>query len=75
MNMPTSITINNISGTSPYDVYLSPVDETNYFYMDHIESVDLPYTFVVPKALANQKQYCIRIKDGDGCIITGCTTT
>lgn len=70
--MPTQITISNVTGTSPYDIYLSPVDETNYFYMDQIVSSELPYTFIVPPRLQNQKQYCLRIKDGDNCIITNC---
>ena len=74
MNMPTSITINNVTGSSPYDVYLSPIDETSYFYMTQIQNVDLPYTFVVPSKIQNYNEYCLRIEDADGCIITNCIT-
>lgn len=74
MNMPTSITISNVTGSSPYDIYLSPVDTSNLYYMTQIESMDLPYTFIVPKLLQNYNEYCLQIEDADGCIITNCFT-
>jgi hypothetical protein len=70
--MPTSITINNITGSSPYDVYLSQVDQSSFYYIEQIESGDLPHTFIVPTLLQNSKQYCLRVEDSDGCIITNC---
>jgi len=70
--MPTSITINNITGASPYDLYLSQVDESSFYYIEQIESVDLPHTFIVPALLQNSNQYCLRVEDSEGCIITNC---
>jgi hypothetical protein len=51
MNMPTSITISNVTGSSPYDIYLSPINNSNLYYITQIESIDLTYTFIVPKLL------------------------
>jgi len=74
MNMPTSITINNITGSSPFDIYISPVDENNFFYITNINSGELPYTFFIPPLVQNQNDYCVRVEDADGCIITNCIT-
>jgi hypothetical protein len=70
MNMPTSITISNVTGSSPYDIYLSPINNSNLYYITQIESIDLPYTFIVPKLLQDYIEYCLQIEDADGCIIT-----
>ena len=71
MNMPTSITINDIIGNQPYDIYISPNDD-NYFYINNINYIDIPYTFLVPTSIQNFSNYCIRVQDADGCIITNC---
>ncbi len=74
--MPSSGYIYDITGTTPFQVYVSfSGDVTQYYYINEIVTGDLPYTFDLPRAIQDQTAYCVKIVDGDGCIITGCTTT
>ena len=74
MNMPTLVTVSNITGTTPYEIYISVSGSTNYYYIDQIQSMDLPYDFILPSPLQDLNNYCLRVEDGDGCIITSCFT-
>lgn len=71
--MPTFITVNNITGSTPYQVYLCLSGGTECYFIDSINSTQLPYNFTVPTPVSNLSYYCLRIIDNDGCIITGCT--
>ena len=71
--MPTFITLNDITGSTPYDIYLCLSGGTPCYYIDTIESTELPFNFTVPTPISNYSYYCMRIIDNDGCIITGCT--
>lgn len=66
--MPTDITINDITGSTPYDVYLCDNPITTCFYVDTISV--LPYTFEVPSILSNQNDFTLKIVDNNDCIIT-----
>ncbi len=72
MNMPSIVTVSDITGTTPYEIYLSLSSNTRYYYIDYIESSDLPYTFNVPLPLQRASGLCLRVVDNDGCIITNC---
>ena len=45
--MPTFITLNDITGSTPYDVYLCLSGGTPCYYIDTIESTELPFNFTV----------------------------
>ena len=66
--MPTDITINNITGATPFDVYLCDNPITTCFYVDTISL--FPYTFEVPSILSSQTDFTIKIVDNNDCIIT-----
>jgi hypothetical protein len=51
--MPIQITINAMTGSSPYDVYLCDSQIINCFYITTITS--LPYVFDVPPPLDSQQ--------------------
>jgi hypothetical protein len=72
MNMPSLVTVSNIVGTTPYEIYLSVSGSDAYYYIDSISSVQLPYNFTVPIPLQNNQSFCLRVVDNDGCIITNC---
>jgi hypothetical protein len=64
--MPIDITINNISGSSPYDVYLCDNPISVCVYIDTISS--LPYVFGVPSLMLNDNDFNLKIVDNNGCI-------
>jgi hypothetical protein len=72
--MPTTITVNNITGSTPYNVYICLSGGSPCYYIDSINSGDLPYDFTVPKPIEKFSYYCMKVVDADGCIITGCTS-
>ena len=74
MNMPNSVTVTNITGTTPYEIYLCLSGETPCYYIDYIESSQLPYVFNVPSPIQDLGGYCLKIVDNDGCIINNCFT-
>lgn len=64
--MPIDITINNISGSSPYDIYLCDNPVTSCIYIGTITSV--PYQFSVPNLMINFTSFNLRMIDNNGCI-------
>jgi hypothetical protein len=67
--MPIDITINNISGSTPFDVYVCDTGMTSCVYVSTINSVDLPYTFEVPIIYANSTGFNLRVIDDNECQI------
>ena len=65
--MPTNILINNISGSTPFNVYLCDQSNVTCIYIDSVSSSSLPYTFQVPSILENQNIYNIKVIDNNGC--------
>ena len=72
--MAVEITINSITGTENYDVYICDVNLNNCVYYTTIEDADLPYTFFAPPPLDNLTEVCVKIVDSNNCIITQCTS-
>lgn len=67
--MTTEVTINNIVGQSPYDVYICQEDGTGCFYISTISST--PYNFQIPEPFNNLNVYMLKVIDDKGCVITG----
>jgi len=65
--MPTNITINNITGTTPFDIYICDDPITTCVYIDTINT--LPYTFVVPSILDGQLSYNLKVIDELSCVV------
>ncbi len=72
--MAVEITINSLTGTPNYDVYICNTGFTFCVYYSTIDNGDLPYTFFAPPPLDNQTEVCVKIVDDNNCIITGCTS-
>ena len=72
--MPTTITVSDITGSTPFDVYICLSGGSPCYYITSVDSGDLPYDFTVPTPIDKYTYYCMRVVDSDGCIITGCTS-
>ena len=64
--MPTDITITNITGSSPYDIYLCDDPVVTCVYINTITT--LPYGFQIPPVLDGQTSYNLKVVDNDNCI-------
>ena len=64
--MPKIVTINDISGTTPYNIYLCDNPVTLCVYIDTIST--LPYSFEIPTLLTSQDDYTLKVEDDNGCI-------
>lgn len=68
--MAVQVTINSLTGTSPYDVYICDGSVLNCVYIATINLT--PYVFDVPAPLDIQSPLCVKVIDNNGCIITEC---
>jgi hypothetical protein len=64
--MPKILTINDITGSSPFNVYLCDNPITLCVYVDTIST--LPYSFTIPDVLVSQNDYTLKVMDNNGCI-------
>jgi hypothetical protein len=67
--MAIQVTINGITGQSPFDIYICQSNGTGCFYISTIES--MPYVFDIPEPYNNSTSYQLKVIDDNGCIITG----
>lgn len=65
--MPIDITINGLSGASPFDIYLCDDPVSTCIYIDTISST--PYTFQVPIFLDDKLVYNIKVVDDNECVV------
>jgi uncharacterized delta-60 repeat protein len=65
--MTTNILINNISGASPFNIYLCDPSNITCIYIDTIPSSSLPYEFAVPVILDTQNSFSLKIVDSNSC--------
>jgi hypothetical protein len=72
--MAIKVTISDITGATPYDIYICQPDGTSCFYIDTIASTELPYEFDIPVPYDTANQYMLKAIDNNSCIITGTTT-
>lgn len=67
--MAVQITINNITGASPYNVYVCDTGFTTCVFIATISST--PFTFTVPAPLDNMSDFAVKAVDSNNCSITG----
>jgi len=67
--MAQQVTIYDITGQTPYDIYICQGDGTGCFYMATISTV--PYSFDIPAPYDTSTQYMLKVVDQNGCVITG----
>jgi hypothetical protein len=67
--MAIQVTISNITGQSPYDIYICQTGGTSCFYMTTI--ISTPYSFDIPAPYNTSDAYMLKVIDGIGCITTG----
>jgi hypothetical protein len=65
--MTTNILINNISGASPFNIYLCDPSNITCIYIDTIPSSSLPYDFVVPVIMGSQNSFSLKVVDSNSC--------
>jgi hypothetical protein len=63
--MPVAITIKDVSGTSPFNVYVCDNPITTCVYIDTIKSA--PYEFEIPKIFIKLRDVNLKIVDDNGC--------
>lgn len=63
--MSTFITINNITGSSPFEIYLCDNPITVCNYIDTVTT--LPYTFEVPSSMSALTTFNLQVIDNTGC--------
>ena len=64
--MPTVITINDISGATPFDIYICNNSITTCVYSDTITT--FPTDIVIPTVMENQLSYNLKVIDNNGCV-------
>jgi len=71
--MALSVTINSVTGTSNYDVWISNScsPSATKLYIDTFDTGDIPFTFTVPPTY-EYGQFCVRLYDSTGCEICQC---
>ena len=66
--MPTNININNITGATPFNIYLCYSSNTSCIYINTISSSSLPYNFQVPSVMEGELSYKLKVIDNSGCV-------
>jgi hypothetical protein len=63
------VTINNITGTAPFEIYIC---DFTYTYCEYVSTISnivyLPYTFDLPITFNNVTNYIVKIIDSNGCV-------
>jgi hypothetical protein len=72
--MAIKVTISNITGATPYDIYICQPNGTSCFYIDTIGNDELPYEFDIPTPYNTGTSYMLKAVDNNNCMITGTTT-
>lgn len=72
--MAIKVTISNITGATPFDIYICQPNGTSCFYIDTITSSELPYVFDIPTPYDTGTEYMLKAVDNNNCNITGTTT-
>jgi hypothetical protein len=67
--MAKQITITNIVGSEPYDVYLCDNLYGGCIYIATINNSDLPYNFLVPNAFEALSTVGVKVIDDNNCEI------
>lgn len=65
--MPTQVTINSITGSQPYNVWICNSNLTSCLYVDTIATSSIPYIFNIPQLLDGLTEYKLKVVDNVGC--------
>jgi hypothetical protein len=68
--MSVQVTVNDITGSTPFDVYVCDSSQTTCIYINQITNLELPYNFIIPPPFDTQSSYVLRVIDTYGCEIT-----
>lgn len=68
--MPTDVTISNLNGSSPFDLYVCDTGMTTCIYVNTINTGDVPYTFEIPPIFSSLNNFTVKIVDDNDCIKT-----
>ncbi len=66
------VTIDAITGQTPYDIYVCDSNELNCFWITTTSTI--PYTFIIPPPYDVMETFCIKAIDDNGCEIINCQT-
>jgi hypothetical protein len=69
--MAIQVEIYDITGQTPFDIYVCQTGDTNCFYITRINETN--YNFLMPKPYDTSSSYLLKIIDGNGSVITGQT--
>jgi hypothetical protein len=72
--MAIQATINNITGQTPFDIYVCQPNGDFCFYINTITNSELPYVFDIPEPYNLGSSYMLKAIDFNNCIITGVTS-
>jgi hypothetical protein len=67
--MAVQVTINSITGQSPYDVYICQSNGGGCFYITTITTTS--YVFDIPSPYDTSSSYMLKVVDANNCIISG----
>jgi hypothetical protein len=67
--MAVQVTINSITGQSPYEIYICQSDGSGCFYVTTITTT--PYVFDIPSPYDTSLFYMLKVVDAFNCTITG----
>ena len=67
--MAVQVTINGITGQSPFDIYICQSDGTGCFYMTTISTTT--YVFDIPSPQDTSLSYMLKVIDNNNCVVTG----
>ena len=67
--MAVQVTINSITGQSPFDIYICQSSGTGCFYITTISTTS--YVFDIPAPYDTSSSYMLKVVDDNGCIISG----
>ncbi len=67
--MTVQVTINDITGQTPFDIYICQSGGTGCFYINTISST--PYVFDIPEPYNISTSYMLKVIDGNNCVVSG----
>lgn len=67
--MPTDITISNLTGQDPFDIYICDSGSTVCYFVNTITTGDIPYVFQVPIPFGSLTSFNIKAVDDNNCFI------
>ena len=67
--MALEVFIYNITGTSPYDIYICQSGGTGCFYIETLFGGST--NFIIPPPYDQSSSYMVKVIDANGCVISG----